>query len=402
MKTDSINPPLQFSTRTFWSNQSNPLSLAIANRKSLPSTLIDLTESNPTKALVSTHDPCIFAPPQMSAYQPHPLGLDSAREAIANYYKERNLLAPVERILITASTSEAYSFLFKLLTNPGEEILVPAPSYPLLEWLAKLELVRLVTYPLLYDGEWHFAQDLLERSISPRTRAIVAVHPNHPTGSYIKLNELSYLTNLCQKYGIALICDEVFADYSLSSELSHSPRARSALQQTEILSFSLSGLSKVALLPQWKIAWMVVTGPQNLVEKSMQKLEMISDTFLSANTPAQLALKAILGQYQSIQAPLINRLQHNLHILHRLHKPTSAWQPLRVEGGWNAIIRLPRILSELEWCLKFLDYDDVLVYPGFYFDFLQEGFIVLSLLVESSLFQEAVRRIDQRIEQING
>lgn len=291
-----------------------------------------------------------------------------------------------DRIVLTASTSEAYSYLFKLLCDPGDEVIVPAPSYPLFELLAQLECVRVAQYPLHYHDGWFADIDALGSLITPRTRAIVWVNPNNPTGSYLKRPEYLAIADLCGTHGLALISDEVFADYEIEPE---SGTVRTLTAESECLSFSLSGLSKVCGLPQMKLGWIVAQGPAS--RPALDKLEWISDTFLSVSTPVQLAAGPLLEARHTVQTQIRERTLANLFHL-REATANSACRVLRTEGGWYATLQVPRVRSEEAWTLELLE-RGVLVQPGYFFDFEPEAFLVLSLLTETPVFAQGVRHI---------
>ena len=362
-----------FSSRLDWTLQTNRLSALLRTKHHV----LDLTPSNPTKAGLEYPSKEILdalADPGALCYNPEPCGLLSAREAVANYYGN----VPSSRIMLTASTSEAYAYLFKLLCDPGDEILSPRPSYPLFEFLAGLESVRVVEYPLRYDGAWHIDFAALERAITPRTRAIVVVNPNNPTGSFLKRDEWSRL----QKFGIPILSDEVFSDYAFAPDAS---RVRTLTNAREVLTFSMSGLSKIAALPQMKLGWIVASGPGH--EEALARLELIADTYLSVATPVQIALPRLLEASVKVRAQILERTRANLALLRQ------STVPLHVEGGWYATLQVPRTMSEEEWALTLLDRRDVLVQPGFYFDFESEAFLVLSLLTQPDIFAEGLRRL---------
>lgn len=388
-----------FSCRTRWDPTSNPLATAVQRRLSLGLPLFDLTESNPTRVGLGFPREALIAAlahPESSSYDPQPFGLPSARQAIARYYQARGIDAHAGQIVITSSTSEAYAYLFKLLADPGDEILVPQPSYPLFEYLAGLESIGTVPYPLRYDGEWHLGREGVRAAAGPRTRAIVAVSPNNPTGSYLKADELAFLTAFCRERGLALLCDEVFADYPLGDGASSTPSVLA--QHNGALVFALSGASKVAALPQLKIGWLATGGPAELVAPALERLEIIADTYLSASTPAQLALPQVLEHRALAQEPIRRRLALNMMAARAHFGLASAWQPLRVEGGWSVVLRVPGRRSELEWALALVEEEGVLVHPGFFFDFASEAYVVLSLLVEPAVFREGLMRITRRFD----
>ncbi len=355
-------------------------------RRSSGAAILDLTESNPTAAgfaYPSDQILAALADPRALRYQPAAAGMPSARAAVSeDYYSGR---VDPGRILLTASTSEAYTFVFKLLADPGDEVLVPRPSYPLFDFLAALDAVRVVPYPLAYENTWAIDFDALARSITPRSRAIVLVNPNNPTGSFLKQSEIGPLIALASEHNLALISDEVFSDYALRED----PRlVRSLTEVTEVPTFCLSGLSKVAGLPQMKLGWIVTSD-----EQAFERLELIADTYLSVGAPVQLAAPVLLGLRIELQNQILARVRANRAFLASQIGPASPWRLLETEGGWYAILEAPRIQSEEEWVLSLLGDDGVLVQPGFFFDFEREAFLVLSLLTLEEVFEEGVRRI---------
>jgi aspartate/methionine/tyrosine aminotransferase len=380
-----------FSSRFHWDSSPNRLTRALAAKRTAGVRILDLTESNPTHAgldypaeIVSAFDDA-----GMLAYEPAPAGMRAAREAVSAWYAARGHTVPVERILLTASTSEAYAYLFKLLTDPGDEILVPRPSYPLFQFLADMESVRVGQYSLRYHGGWNIDLHSVERALTPRTRAIVLVNPNNPTGSYVKRSELIELTALCAQRDIALISDEVFADYKLTED----PDRVTTLAGVEAcLAFSMSGLSKVAGLPQMKLGWMVVNGPATLRAKAWENLEWVADTYLSVSTPVQCAAPRLLAVGDKVQRQIRERASANLAFA----RATLAGSPanvLTVEGGWNITLQVPQIRSEEEWTLKLLEQASVLVQPGFFYDFETEAYLVVSLLTPPEIFREGLARL---------
>lgn len=388
-----------YSRRTTWDASSNPLAAAAARLRAAGRPILDLTESNPTRVGLGFPGDVLLralAHPSGATWEPDPLGLLPAREAIAGYYRDRGLTARTDRIVVTSSTSEAYAYLFKLLADPGDEVLIPEPSYPLLGWLAGLESVRAVGYPLRYDGEWRLDRLATETAVGTRTRAVVAVSPNNPTGSFLDRDDLRFLEDLCAERGLALLCDEVFADYPLDPGPG---RVESVLASGRVACFALSGASKVAAVPQLKVGWLVAHGPDAACQAAMERLELIADAYLSPSAPSQLALGPVLGARHLAQVPLRARLRANLSALRARCGPGAGWRPLRTEGGWSAVVQLPRLLSEQEWALRLLEEDGVLVHPGFFFDFATEAFLVVSLLVEPALFAEAIDRLARRVER---
>ena len=379
-----------FSSRLNWSQRPNRLSALLEEKRRSGAQVLDLTESNPTRVgLVYPHAEILAALADASAlrYHPSPRGLDSAREAVAGYYRDRGTQVDSEHILLTASTSEAYAYIFKLLTNPGDEILAPRPSYPLFEFLAGLESVNIRQYPLRYDGGWHVDFDALEKAITPRTRGIVVVNPNNPTGSFLKRAELDVLDALAAERGLAILSDEVFRDYAFGED---AERVSTLAGERRALTFCMSGLSKIAGLPQMKLGWVAVNGPDR--EQAMDALELIADTYLSDSPPIQIALPRLLGVSGSILNEIRQRTASNLALLREaIHGPAATL--LRTEGGWYAVLQVPRTRTEEEWTLKLLDESDVLVQPGFFIDFESEAFLVLSLLPEPATFAEGVSRL---------
>ncbi len=381
------------SKRSSFDLTTNALSRAIDAARSRGRAFLDLTVSNPTTAdLPYDHEAILRAlsDPRALTYEPLPFGLASAREAVARELSEMHPIDP-SRIVLTASSSEAYAFLFKLFCDPGDEVAIAAPSYPLFEHLATLESVKVVTYPLRYDGAWHIDVDSLKRTITPKTRAIVTVNPNNPTGSFLSTSELSALAG----FGLPILSDEVFATYALREDPSRATTARLA---EDALVFSLGGLSKLAALPQMKLGWIAASGPKALVDDSLAKLELIADTFLSVGTPVQHAAAALLAAGKKTAAAISARTKKNIATLDDLLGPHSPATRLTVDGGWYATLRLPQTKTEQEWALGFLEEDGVLVHPGAFFDFESEAFVVLSLLTPERDFVNGVRRIAQRVE----
>ena len=348
--------------------------------------MLDLTESNPTRAGFSypREIATALADERALRYDPSPRGLVPAREAVARYYAERGREISPEKILLTASTSEAYAYLFKLLCDPGDEILAPRPSYPLFEFLAALESVVVRQYPLRYDGAWHVDFAELERMISARTRAIVVVNPNNPTGSFLKEDEWSRLREVAR--GIPVLADEVFADYAFRTPLADAQGSDRNRDRQEA-EFTMSGLSKIAGLPQMKLGWIVVEDA-----RAMERLELIADTYLSVATPVQVALPKLLELSKSVREQIQARTRANLDEMRRVFH-NSAVQVLDVEGGWTAVLHVPRVRSEQEWTMLLLGERDVLVQPGYFYDFESEAFLVLSLLTPPEVFAEGIRRI---------
>ncbi|MBK5254609.1 MAG: pyridoxal phosphate-dependent aminotransferase [Vicinamibacteria bacterium] len=370
----------------------NPLSLRAQERRLQGSHLLDLTESNPTRAgfLAPADLLALLGHPASAHYAPDPRGLLSAREAVSRDYAGRDVEVDPAHIVLTASSSESYSLLFKLLGNAGDEVLVPTPSYPLFEYLAELDGLRVRPYPLHYDHEWHLSIDALRASISERARAVVVVHPNNPTGSFLKSPEAMGLTNLCADRGIAIIADEVFADFPLSG--SGTPRHPSFALDGPALSFALGGLSKSCALPQMKLGWIAVSGPAGIRNEALARLEFITDTYLSVATPVQLALPAILERKGSLQAPIKSRLARNLEALKAAVAPHPELSLLTVEGGWSALIQCPATRSDEDRALQALD-AGVLVHPGHFFAVESGCYLVVSLLCEPEVTDAALPHV---------
>ena len=389
------------SGRTAFDEQPNLLAVALDKAREESARggrpVLDLTVANPTVAGLPYERDVILAAladPRALVYEPLPFGLPSARAAVADDHHQRGFAVRPEQVMLTASTSEAYSFLFKLLCDPGDELLVPAPSYPLFEHLARFESVKLVPYPIRYDGAWHLDVAELRARVTPRTRGILLVSPNNPTGSYTKKGELAALARL----GLPLVSDEVFAGYPLAPDRDHD-RAWSVLENHDALVFAMGGLSKAAALPQMKLAWTVVQGPPALTRPVLSRLELIADSFLSAGTPVQHALPALLEAGRLTEASVRARTRENLETLdERLARPGCPLGRLHVEGGWYATLRLPRTQSEAAWSLRFLEADGVHIHPGHFFDFEDEAYAVVSMLTPPEVFHEGIRRISHRVE----
>ncbi len=382
-----------FSARSAFDLSPNELAQALARARTAARPLLDLTESNPTRTALPYPEPAIrsaLARPESLRYEPAPFGLETAREAVARDLDAHGTPVSPGRLLLTASTSEAYAFLFKLLCNPGDEVLVPRPSYPLFEHLAQLEAVRAVPYRLAYDGAWHIDLESVRRAASARTRAVVLVSPNNPTGSYVKTAEAEALSAL----GLPIVSDEVFGRYPLRDD---ETRLRSALDASAApLVFALGGLSKEAALPQMKAAWIAVGGREAHVHAALGRLEVIADAFLSIGTPVQHALPDLLASCRGVHAAIQARARANLATLNRAVAGSAA-SVLDVEGGWYGTLRLPRTRSEDAWVLAFLEHDDVYVHPGHFFDFEEEAYAIVSLLTPEATLREGIGRIVSRV-----
>ena len=373
----------------------NALSRAIASLRQQNLPFADLTESNPTTAGFDYPDGILTALGDRRAvsYMPDPLGLRETREAIACEYARRGKSVDADAIVVSASSSESYSWLFKLLCDPGDSVLAPQPSYPLFEHLTRLEGVTLAAYQLHYHGRWEI--DLASmRSAPESTRAILLVSPNNPTGSYVSARELDQIVRLCEERNWALIADEVFVDYALDEPHPVTDVAATA----GVLSFTLGGASKSLGLPQVKIGWTVVGGPPARREAALDALALIADTFLSVSTPVQLALPELMRRGASIREAIHERVRRNLDRARDIARRFPACQVLRVEGGWSAPIRVPATRSEDALVLDLLERERVLVYPGYFFDFPHEAYVVVSLLPEERVFADALERTLQFVQ----
>jgi aspartate/methionine/tyrosine aminotransferase len=381
-----------FSARTRWDLTPNRLARIVEAKRAAGEPVIDLTESNPTRAGIPYPSGLLtpLADPAALRYEPTPWGLEPAREAVAADFARRGFPLHADRILLTASTSEAYSFLFKLLCDPGDEVLVPRPGYPLFDYLAGLESVRVVSYPLEYDGAWRLDVAALATAVTSRSRAVVTVNPNNPTGSYLKRDEARALRALCAERGLALISDEVFADYALREDPS---RMGSVAEDGSGLAFALGGLSKSCGLPQLKLAWIATSGPEGIRKEALSRLEVVADAFLSVGTPVQVAAPSLLARRAELQAPIQARLRENGETLRSRLAVSSPARLLEPEGGWYAVLRVPATHPEEIQVARLLEQSNVLVHPGYFFDFPTEAYLVLSLLPPPPLFALGLGRI---------
>jgi hypothetical protein len=392
-----LTPP-PFSRRTGWDRSDNAFTRELAEARAAGRPLLDLTESNPTRAgLGGAHLVPLLGHPRGAAYSPAALGHPAARAAVSAYYAERGLAVAADRVCLSASTSEAYGWLFKLLCERGDEVLVPAPSYPLFGFLAALEDVTLVPYPLVREEGFRLDLDALASRIGPRTRAVVLVHPNNPTGTFVRRDEAAALERLARRHGLALVVDEVFGDYA------HGPlppdRLPSFAGEREALTFVLSGLSKVTAMPQVKLGWIVTAGPEALAAEALGRLEVIADTYLSVSTPVQLALPAILAERGPVQAAIRRRVQRNLAALDEALAAAGSEAPvrrMRMDGGWYATLEVTRTREEDAWVGLLVREEGVIVHPGYFFDFAEEGCLVVSLLPEEEAFRAGIGRVVRR------
>jgi alanine-synthesizing transaminase len=391
-----------FASRTNWSLTPNRLSQLIEERRQHGMPLLDLTESNPTRCGFNFDAEKLLGAlgdPRALSYEPDPRGLLAARLAVADYYAERGVQLEPAQIFLTTSTSEAYSYVFRLLANPGDSILVPRPSYPLFDFLAGLSDVDLVPYPLAYHDGWRIELEtlgaILDSSLR-KVRAVVLVHPNNPTGSFVGREELECLLKHCEDHALALVADEVFADYAFAPD---DERVVSHAGISEVLTFTLSGLSKISALPQMKLAWVVVNGPPDVLSKALARLEVIADTYLSVGAPLALALPTMLETRRSLQPQILERVRTNLHWLDEQLAADLPVRHLKADGGWYAILKLPAIRSDEDWAVELLTEDGVFVHPGHFYDFLSEGHLVVSLLPPAEIFQQGIRKLLARVSR---
>lgn len=389
-----------FAKRTNWNLSPNRLSEALAAHRAAGKPLLDLTVSNPTECGFEYDGAAILSAlsnPAALSYEPNPKGLETARRAVAGYYADRGEKVSIEDIFLTTSTSEAYAYIFRTLCDPGDELLIPSPSYPLFDFLADIQDVKLVRYPLIYDHGWQMDFHELERAITPRTRGVIVVHPNNPTGHFTKPAEVQKLNAICSARGMAILADEVFLDYPMGEA-----QAQSFAANSSALTFTLSGISKISGLPQMKAAWLAVSGPSELKEAALARLEVIADTFLSMNAPVQVALPTLLAQGSSFQKQVRQRTQTNLEELDRQLAARDDYSRLELDGGWYAVVRLPSNSSGEELALALLLEQGIHVHPGHYYDFAQDRFLVLSLLTPSPDFARGVAGIGRGLVGIQG
>jgi alanine-synthesizing transaminase len=407
MSQNAYSAMHRFASRTDWSQTLNPLTTALEERRDRGLPILDLTESNPTRCGFTYDSDEILkalADPRSLTYSPDPRGLLAARVAIRDYYAERSVEIEPEQIFLTTSTSEAYSHVFRLLADQGDRILVPQPSYPLFDFLARLDVVHLARYPLDYDGSWRIDCERLTQNIDSRARAVLVVNPNNPTGSFLHQDELESLLECCTSHGLALVGDEVFVDYVIDEDgegsarrgtttSSGAERVDSLAATRKALTFTLSGLSKISALPQMKLAWVVVNGPTEALQEALVRLEVIADTYLSVSAPLAWALPRLLETRRAVQPQILNRVKGNLRCLDR-HLPTdSPVMRLNTEGGWYAVLRLPALKSDEEWAVELVRREGVLSHPGHFYDFESEGHLVVSLLTPPDIFEEGLQKM---------
>jgi aspartate/methionine/tyrosine aminotransferase len=381
---------MSFSRRTGWDTSESDLARAIRERRAAGLEVIDLTVSNPTVCGFDFEASTILEALTDTGgltYDPDPRGLPSARQAVAGYYRDRGAEVEPDAVLLTTSTSEAYSFLFRLLCDPGDQVLAAQPSYPLFDFLADLDDVVLASYPLFYDFGWWIDFAELERRITPRTRAVLVVHPNNPTGHVTRGPERERLEELCARRGLALIVDEVFLDYGLNGEVESF-----AAGPHPCLTFVLSGLSKIAALPQMKVAWVVACGPESERTEALKRLEMVADTFLSLNAPAQHALPVWLAGREAIQRQILDRVRGNLENVRAL------LEALPVEAGWSAVLRLPQRVAEPGIAERLVREAGLVVHPGTFYGLPGEHWVVVSLIVPPEVFVQGMEKLKRWCE----
>jgi alanine-synthesizing transaminase len=387
-----------FSSRTDWLLAPNRLTRQLEERRRQRLPVLDLTESNPTRCGF-TPDPEILKSlldRRSLVYEPDPRGLLVARQAVCDYYAARGVDITSEQVFLTTSTSEAYTFAFRLLADPGDSVIAPQPSYPLFDFLAGINDLKVVSYSLQYEGDWRMDLEDMSDCWLPRAKAMIVVHPNNPTGSYVKPCELNFAIQCCGQNQGALIADEVFADYVLEAGRDLVP---SHAAVSEVLTFTLSGLSKISALPQIKLGWMVVNGPEKELKTALERLEVIADTYLSVGTPVAYALPAMLELRKTVQPRIIERLKSNLLWLDQQTANCREVTRLKIGGGWYAVLKVPESVSDEDWAVELLTGDGVLVHPGHFYDFPDDGYLVLSLLTEESVFREATSRVLARISK---
>jgi alanine-synthesizing transaminase len=380
-----------FAKRTNWNLAPNRLSLALAAHRAAGKPLLDLTVSNPTECGFEYDGAAILkalSNPAALTYEPNPRGLESARRAVAGYYADRGDSVSIEDIFLTTSTSEAYSYVFRTLCDPGDELLIPSPSYPLFDFLADIQDVRLARYPLLYDYGWQIDFHALEQAITPRTRGVIVVHPNNPTGNFVKPAEMAKLNAICSTHEIPFIADEVFLDFTLDQN-----RPASFAPNRGAPTFTLSGISKICGLPQMKAAWLIASGPQQWKREALARLEVIADTYLSVSAPVQLAIPKFLEQRHAFQEQVITRVRRNLAELDRQLAAQKAVTRLTVEGGWCAVLRVPATRSDEDLAIGLLTTQGVSVHPGHFYEFPTDGYLVVSLIITEQTFAKGASRL---------
>jgi alanine-synthesizing transaminase len=394
-----------FSKRTNWRREENAYTRALRRHRASGTPIFDLTVSNPTACGFQYDGAAILAAltaPAALRYDPEPKGLLQARAAVAQYYQQKNSEAhlDLEQLILTTGTSEAYSFLFRLLCEPGDEIVIAQPSYPLFEFLAAIHDVKLCPFRLVYDHGWQIDFAALTKAMSSRTRAIVLVHPNNPTGHFVSRSEAEQLQKLCLEREIALVVDEVFFDYKIPLA-DRREKHGSFVFDARVLTLIVSGLSKIAGLPQMKIGWIAANGPDMQVHEAIARLEIIADTYLSLNAPIQHALPTLLAQRGVMQPQIMRRIEENLRKLDEVLQPQNLVSRLEFEGGWCAVVRVPAVQSDEELAIRLLEDYSVLAHPGHFYDFPDDGYLVVSLLTPAGEFGEGIREIVECVAASN-
>lgn len=390
----------KYSQRLSWHVEPNSLSRQLEAKRSSRTPVLDLTIANPTEAFADAyphleiHD--AYSQTNDFTYHPEPFGQQRTRSAIVDLYRRRGISIDPDRLALTASTSEAYSLIFQLFADPQSEILAPVPSYPLFEYLASLASVRIIPYRLLYDGAWFIDLDNLRKQINPRTRAIVIVNPNNPTGSFLKVREAEELLRIAIENQLPIISDEVFLDYSFSEPAG---RIRTLIETDSVLSFSLDGLSKTCAMPQMKLGWIAINGPQEQTQQARSRLELLLDTYLSVSTPVQCAAPRLLQIGAAFQSRVVARTTDNLRRLQQILLNSPA-HVLHTEGGWSAIMQLPRTVPEEVWVSRLLQEQNVLVQPGYFFDMPSEAYLVVSLITPPAAFEEGIVRLSALVSEV--
>jgi alanine-synthesizing transaminase len=391
-----MSPRSIFAARTNWTLEENAYTRALQRHRQSGCEILDLTASNPTTCGFHYDESAILAALESPAalhYDPQPKGLLLARAAVVEYYRELGAEIDPEWLILTTGTSEAYSFLFRLLCEPGDEVLVAHPSYPLFDFLASIQDVKLHPFPLVYDHGWQIDFGELEKGIGAWTRAILLVHPNNPTGNFVSLAEAEQLNALCAQHNLALVVDEVFLDYRLTSGQQRRALHGTFAHNPAALTFVLSGLSKISALPQMKVGWVAASGPENLVRDAVARLEVVADTYLSLSAPIQHAVPALLAQRKELQPQLISRIESNLRVLDAQLAKQHLASRLELEGGWYAVLRVPALQRDEDLVIDLLDRCSVAVHPGHFYEFSGEGFLVLSLLTRPNEFAEGMQRL---------
>ncbi len=379
-----------FANRTQWNLSKNRLTKALARHRAGGRKLLDLSASNPTECRFTYDNRAIMralCSPSALNYHPDPRGLKTARAAVCDYYAERGDHIAIDDLFLTTSTSEAYSFVFRLLCNPGDEVLIPTPGYPLFDFLAEINDVKIARYPLIYDHGWQIDLHALDQVLTPRTRGVVVVHPNNPTGHFAKVSETVRLNELCTGHGMAIIADEVFLDFTWNDS-----RPASFATNPGALTFAMSGISKISGLPQMKFAWLAVSGAEAEKREALARMEIVADTYLSMNAPIQLAAPTLLKLRHGFQQQLMARVHRNLAELDSQLAGRNCTR-LQTEAGWYAVLHVPATRSDEDLAIELLEKHDVQVHPGHFYDFPDDGHLVVSLITPEQEFTEGVRRM---------